>query len=48
MQNQKRSSSIPEEMDLSGSTDKKRNSRYHIQAFWVLLVTFTLSLGYEV
>ena len=48
MQSQKRSSSIPEEMDLLGSTDKQRISRYHIQAFWVLLVTFTLSLGYEV
>ena len=37
-----------EEMDLSVNNDKKRISRYHIQAFWILLTTFTLSLGYEV
>jgi hypothetical protein len=48
MQSQKRNGSTPEEMDLSVNTDKKRISRYHLQAFWILLTTFTLSLGYEV
>ena len=48
MQIQKRNGRTPEEMDLAVNKDKKRISRYHIQAFWILLTTFTLSLGYEV
>src|SRR5258708_10280598 len=48
MQIQKRNGRTPEEMDLAVNNDKKRISRYHIQAFWILLTTFTLSLGYEV
>ena len=48
MQSQQRSGRTPQERDLSVNTDNKRISRYHIQAFWILLTTFTLSLGYEV
>ena len=48
MQSQNRSGKTPEELDLSVNTDTKRISTYHIQAFWILLTTFTLSLGYEV
>ncbi len=40
---------MPEETDHQGNFDEmKRISRHHIQVFWVLLTTFTLSLGYEV
>lgn len=33
---------------LEDVAEKKRNSRYHIQVFWILLTAFILSLGYEV
>lgn len=48
MQSQTRNGRTPENTDLAGNTDTKRISRYHLQAFWILLTTFTLSLGYEV
>src|SRR5260370_16447392 len=48
MQIQKRNGRRPEQMNLAVNNDKKRISRYHIQAVWILLTTFTLSLGYEV
>jgi hypothetical protein len=49
MQIQKRKDPAPKEMNLPGNDDGKRKiSNYHIQTFWALVATFTLSLSYEV
>jgi hypothetical protein len=40
---------IFQEKNLAANSDKTRRiSSYHMQAFWILLATFTLSLAYEV
>jgi hypothetical protein len=48
MDMQKRNGRTSKEIDLFVHNNKKRISRYHIQVFWILLTTFTLSLSYEV
>ena len=39
---------ISQQKSLPANNDKKRISTYSTQTFWILLATFTLSLGYEV
>ena len=48
MYRQKRNRDRAKDMNLSSNNGKKRISSYHIQVFWILLTTFTLSLSYEV
>ena len=39
---------VSQQKSLAANSDKKRISAYSTQTFWILLATFTLSLGYEV
>lgn len=39
---------VSQQKSLAANSDKKRISTYSTQTFWILLATFTLSLGYEV
>ena len=39
---------VSQQKSLAANSVKKRISTYSTQTFWILLATFTLSLGYEV